>query len=58
MTIAVQPLEHVTQRVLLPHVCWETYERLLADHQDSSGLYFTYDQGGWRSSCPPYGMKN
>ncbi len=45
MATVVQPLEHVTQRVILPHVCWETYERLLADHQESSGLYFTYDQG-------------
>lgn len=45
MATVVQPLEHVTQRVILPHVCWETYERLLADHQESSGLHFTYDQG-------------
>jgi Uma2 family endonuclease len=26
-------------------VSWETYERLLAEHQESSGTHFTYDQG-------------
>jgi Uma2 family endonuclease len=45
MATIVQPVEQVTQRVILPHVCWETYERLLADHQESSGIHFTYDQG-------------
>ena len=45
MATVVQPAEQVTQRVILPHVCWETYERLLADHQESSGIHFTYDQG-------------
>lgn len=34
-----------TPCVVLHGVSWETYERLLAEHQDSSGTHFTYDQG-------------
>jgi len=26
-------------------ISWETYERLLAEHQESSGTHFTYDRG-------------
>jgi Uma2 family endonuclease len=33
------------QRVVLSNVRWETYERLLEDHLDSSSPRFTYDQG-------------
>jgi Uma2 family endonuclease len=33
------------QRVVLPHVSWDTYERLLADHADRSAPRFTYDRG-------------
>ena len=33
------------QRVLLHNVSWETYERLLADLQDSSAPRLTYDRG-------------
>ena len=33
------------QRVVLSNVRWETYERLLEDHLDSSAPRFTYDQG-------------
>jgi Uma2 family endonuclease len=33
------------QRVLLNNVSWETYERLLEDHQDSSAPRFTFDRG-------------
>lgn len=33
------------QRVLLNNISWETYERLLADHADSSSPRFTYDRG-------------
>lgn len=35
----------VQQRVILPGVSWETYERLLADFQDSHAAHFAYDQG-------------
>lgn len=34
-----------TQRVLLQGVSWETYERLLNEHQANSSTHFTYDQG-------------
>ncbi len=31
--------------VVLPNVSWETYERLLAEHPDSTGIRFSYDNG-------------
>jgi Uma2 family endonuclease len=33
------------QRVILHNISWETYERLLADHEQSSAPRFTYDRG-------------
>lgn len=33
------------QRVVLRNVSWETYEHLLADHENSSVPHFTYDRG-------------
>jgi Uma2 family endonuclease len=33
------------QRIILRHVSWETYERLLADNADNSNPRFTYDRG-------------
>ena len=33
------------QKVFLSNVSWETYERLLEDHLDSSAPRFTYDRG-------------
>lgn len=33
------------QKIILRNVSWETYERLLADHLDSSSPRFTYDRG-------------
>ena len=33
------------QRVVLHNVGWETYERLLADHESDSAPRFTYDRG-------------
>ncbi len=33
------------QRVMLHHVTWETYERLLAEHAGRSAPRLTYDQG-------------
>ncbi len=33
------------QRTVLRNVSWETYERLLADHLNSSSPRFTYDRG-------------
>lgn len=31
--------------MILSNISWETYERLLADHENSSAPRFTYDQG-------------
>ena len=39
------PVSRAAQCVILHGISWETYERLLAEHQDSSGTHFTYDQG-------------
>ena len=33
------------QKVILKGVSWETYERLLAEHEEESGTRFTYDGG-------------
>lgn len=41
--VAVQPVQE--QRVVLRNVSWETYERLLWEHADSSVPRFTYDGG-------------
>ncbi|HXG64353.1 MAG TPA: Uma2 family endonuclease, partial [Blastocatellia bacterium] len=41
MAAIVSPPE---QRVVL-RVSWETYERLLAEHEDTSGTRFAYNQG-------------
>lgn len=40
------------QRVVLRHVSWETYERLLAERLDSSSPRFTFDQG-WLEIMSP-----
>lgn len=42
MTTVSSPAE---QRVILRNISWETYERLLAEHEESSSPRFTYDQG-------------
>lgn len=34
-----------TQRVILYDVSWETYERLLAEHNGNSSTHFAYDRG-------------
>lgn len=39
------PPSDVGQRVILHGVSWETYERLLADFQDSHAAFFAYDRG-------------
>lgn len=33
------------RQVILTGISWETYERLLAEHEDESGIHFTYDSG-------------
>ena len=41
------------QRLMLHGVSWETYERLLADFQDSHTAHFTYDRGQAFGRCDP-----
>ena len=45
MGTVLHPPEHTTQRVTRRHVSWETYERLLAEHEQCSSPRFTYDRG-------------
>lgn len=54
MHIDTEPVPHtgrsippadVGQRVILPGVSWTTYERLLADFEDSHTAHFTYNGG-------------
>ena len=52
MVTGVHPSEQTTQRVILRHVSWETYERLLAEHEQSSSPRFTYDGGVLRDYEP------
>ena len=33
------------QKVILKGVSWETYQRLLAEHQETSGTHFIFDEG-------------
>jgi Uma2 family endonuclease len=42
------------QSVVLRDVQWETYERLLADHQDSRGPRFNYDCGTLEIMAPSF----
>lgn len=45
MVTVLEPPKRVEQKVILHGVSWETYERLLAEHQDSSSTRFAYDRG-------------
>jgi Uma2 family endonuclease len=45
MATVLHPPEQTTQRVILRHVSWETYERLLVEHEQCSSPRFTYDRG-------------
>ena len=42
MSAVASPVERL---VTLSGVSWETYERLLAEHQDQGGTRFTYNEG-------------
>lgn len=42
MTTTDAPAE---ERVVMRHVRWDTYERLMADHEDARSPRFTYDRG-------------
>jgi len=41
------------QRVVLHNIGWNTYERLLADHENNSAPRFTYDRGELERSLEP-----
>ena len=45
MATVAAPSVPSEQRIVLQNVAWETYERLLADHLDSSSPRFAYDRG-------------
>ena len=49
METLVTPVEH---KVILHGVSWETYERLLNEHQESPGTHFIYDEGELGVSFP------
>ncbi len=40
------------QRILLSNVSWETYERLLADHESTSAPRFAFGRGGLEIKSP------
>lgn len=46
MSTVLKPTEmDRVQRVILPNISWETFERILAEHQNFSSPRFTYDEG-------------
>lgn len=42
---APRPTSEVVERVILHGISWDTYERLLAEHNESSSIHFAFDQG-------------
>jgi Uma2 family endonuclease len=51
-TLTSAPKAPPEQRVMLNHVSWETYERLLAENRDASAPRLTYDQGALEIMSP------
>jgi Uma2 family endonuclease len=45
MAAVLNRSEPTTQKVILHDISWETYERLLAEHQEGSSTRFAYDRG-------------
>lgn len=45
MAAIVEPDASTEQRVILHNVSWQTYERLLAEQQDSAAIRLNYDRG-------------
>ncbi len=45
MATVVSPPEQTGQKVILQGVSWETFERLLADFEESHAVHFAYDRG-------------
>lgn len=48
------PQNDLGQRVILHGVSWDTYERLLADFQDSHAAHFAYDRGVLEIRMPSF----
>ncbi len=45
MATVLESTVQAEQKVILPSVTWETYERLLNEHLESNSTRFTYDRG-------------
>ena len=45
MAAVLNRSEQTTQKVILHNISWETYERLLTEHQEGSSTRFAYDRG-------------
>jgi len=45
MTTLLEATKQFEQKVILHDVSWETYERLLIEHQESNTTRFNYDRG-------------
>lgn len=45
MATTPEQVVQIEQKVILHGISWETYERLLAEHEESSGTRFFYDHG-------------
>src|SRR5437588_5907722 len=45
MTTLLEATKQFEQKVILYHVSWETYERLLMEHPESNTTRFNYDRG-------------
>jgi len=49
MTSALSRPGQVAGQVILRDISWETYERLLSEHGESTGTRFIYLRGRWKS---------
>ena len=52
MSTLLHAPEQTTQRVILRRVSWETYERLVAEHEQCSSPHFTYDRWSPQQRVP------
>ena len=52
------PVTPVEQKVILHGVSWETYERLLNEHQESPVRTSSTMRGNWKSWFCPGGTKS
>ncbi len=45
MATSIRPPEPIAQHIILHHISWTTYERLLAEHEGRQSPRFVYDRG-------------